>query len=260
MEPIVFILFGTFALFVVLIAIASHRAERQRQAAFQAVAEAEGLAYDHQKHQPAGAFKLYKQGKSGYASHRLTGELAEAIAGLGTVPFQCYQYYYAITTGSGKNRRTQHYYFRCILIEAGLNLGRVRLVPENFGERVAQFFGRQDIDLDDVDFNRRVGVQSSTPAEAYALLGREMMAWWPRSGDWHLESIGPVCLLYQPGSFSPGDFPRLKRLAQEFLDRLPRPLVNEERIRRGLPPILQAGVAALAPGSLDSGSEGPRSP
>lgn len=254
MEPYVPVLIGLFVLFVIAVAVISHRLERQRRADFQALADAEGLSYEHQKHQPPLEFKLYNQGHSRYARHRLSGQLAEAIAGLGAVPFHCYEYHYAITSGSGKNRRTRHYHFRCALIEAGLNLGRVRLVPEGFGERVAQFFGRQDIDLDDVDFNRRVGVQSDSPAQAYALLGRELMAWWPRSGDWHLEADGPNCLLYQPGSFSAGDYPGLKRLAEEFLDRLPRPLVNEERIRRGLPPILQAGVAALAPGHLDSGS------
>jgi hypothetical protein len=256
MEPPELLLFGGFLIFVVAMRILSHRQEQKRRAAFQALAVAEGLEYDHQKREPPLAFKLYNQGHSRYARHRLSGQWDEAIAGLGAVPFHCYEYHYAITSGSGKNRRTRHYYFRCVLIEAGLNLGRVRLVPEGFGEKVAQFFGRQDIDLDDVDFNRRVGVQSDSPAQAYALLGRELMAWWPRSGDWHLEADGPNCLLYQPGSFSAGDYPGLKLVAHNFLDRLPRPLVNEERIRRGLPPILQAGVAALAPGHLDSSSEG----
>jgi hypothetical protein len=247
MPPEILLAILGFAALFALMLVLGHQAERRRREAFSALAHSEGLAYEPEKHPPQLPFELFDRGHSRYAQHRLHGQLKDAIAGLGDVPWHCFGYHYAITSGSGKNRRTQHYHFRCILIDTGIDLGRVSLAPEGLGARLAHLFGRQDIDLDDMDFSRRVEVQSDSPAQAYALLGRELMQWWPRSGDWHLEAEGPKCLLYQPGGWQADEYFALKRFSEEFLDRLPRPLVNDERIRRGMPASLQAGVAALRP-------------
>jgi hypothetical protein len=90
------------------------------------------------------------------------------------------------------------------------------------------------------------------PGAAPDLVDARMAALLRREPDWRIETGGRKLLVLREGRPTAGDFRDLARFALSFLAEIPGDLVNAERKRRGMYPLLRAGNAALEepPGEL----------
>lgn len=226
-------------------AVFGSMAERKRVQELEGWAHLGGWAFSPGKHDVPGLpFDLFKHGHSRWSRYHMTKTIENLTPGLEAMGVRLFEYHYAETTGSGKDRRTHHYYFTCAAVNASCDLGAVMLRDENWGDKIFQSIGFDDIDLEDPEFSRKFVVKAQNRKDAYDLLGHGLMRFLSRNGGWRIETRGPVLFIYDRGRMHADHCGRLERFIAGFLAQLPRTLVNAERARRGLPPIMEAGAAS----------------
>lgn len=252
-QPLIMILFGVIAVIGVIYGIMADRKRVQELAGWASLG---GWSFDPSKrHAPVHPFSLFGQGHSRWSRFHMARAINDVTPGLDAAHAELFEYHYAETSGSGKDRRTHHYYFTCILVDAGCELGQVMLRDENWGDRIVQTLGFDDIDLEDPEFSRKFVVKAADRKDAYDLLGHGLMRYLTRHGGWRIETHGRTLLVYDRGRMNAQDCHRLERFTGGFLAQLPRTMVNAERARRGLPPLVEAGDASRASRELLSHSD-----
>ena len=140
-------------------------------------------------------------------------------------------------------RADGHRVWSCALVEPGIELGVVSLRREVEGDRIAKVFGAEDLDLEDPEFNRSYVVGALRRKDAWKLLDPPMMEFLKRWRTIAVETRGPLFLVFRRGLLDVWAVEDLLAFTLGFLDHPPRPLVNAERSRRGLPPAQDAGAA-----------------
>ncbi len=230
---------------VVAVAVISHHLEKKRREALAAWAAAHGYSFSPDKRSSGFPHvDLFSTGHSRWGRYFFGKTIPEGVPGLDRADLSVFEYHYAITTGSGKNRRTTHHYFTCAVAEPGLDLGRVHIRPEGFFDKIAQAIGFDDIDFEDGEFSRKFVVKAKDRKRAYDLLDRRMMEFLKSRTGWKVETLGREMLAYRSGRLKPETVPAAADFVEGFLAQIPRVLVNEERSARGLPPATDAGNAA----------------
>jgi hypothetical protein len=180
--PLFIILFIGLAIYSSV--MAKKRAEERRQhlAAFGAEY---GLRFSPE---PCGGmedelpgFGLFQSGSNRYAQNFLTGRWQEH--GL-TV----FDYHYQVTSGSGKNRRTTHYYYTVLLLQPDFPLRPLQIRPEGLWDRLTSMFGWDDIDFESAEFSRRFHVSAPDRRWAYDVITpRTMEFLLAESENWALQ-------------------------------------------------------------------------
>jgi hypothetical protein len=226
-------------------AVLGHALERKRRAELEAWARERGWSFSAEKRgAPGHAYDLFRRGHSRFSRYHAQRCLDDATPGLDGGGATLFEYHYAVTHHTGKTSHTTHYYSTCALVDPGADLGRVLVRGEGLGDKLAQAIGFDDIDFEDGEFSRRFVVQASDRKQAYDLLDGAMMRFLVAHGGWRVETRGRELLVHRNGRVSPGAFDEIAAFTRGFLAQLPRPLVNAERGRRGLPPVIEAGNAA----------------
>lgn len=245
-----------FAL-VIFGAILAHRAEMRRRAELTAWANAQGFDYTYErtKGAPHLPFELFERGHSRYADHVVRGRLVDALRGLDDPSFELFHYHYAITTGSGKDSETRHYNHRCFVLDLGFEVGDIEVRQENFFDKLFAVVGFDDIDVEDPIFSKRFHVKARDRRAAYALLESEFTDHL-LTAELGFVARGSLVLVAEEGGAEVADYERLSKHVRGLVEALPRVLVNSERARRGLPPLVDAGSAArrAAPIAGESGA------
>lgn len=232
---------------VVLLAWWHAEAERKRLAELAAWCRGSGFDYDERKvRNPGHDYELFERGHSRYQRCTARRRVEQATPGLGAAELTLFEYHYAVTRSTGKSTHTDHYYYSCLLVDPGADLGRVALRREGLGDKLFQALGFDDIDLEDPEFSKRFVVQARERKNAYALLDGPMMQYLCALPPHGLEARGRELFACLAERGSPRSYDFLQRFALGFLAQLPRTLVNAERARQGLPPELEAGNAAAS--------------
>ncbi|HVZ93474.1 MAG TPA: DUF3137 domain-containing protein [Phycisphaerales bacterium] len=191
-------------------------------------------------------YDLFRVGHTRWSRYWAEREFEGATPGLERARVRLFEYHYAVTRSNGKQTYTQHYYFTCGAAEPGVDLGRVFIRDENWGDKLVQAVGFDDIDLEDADFSKRFVVKARDRKEAYDLLDGAMMRFLTTRGGWVIETNGRELFVYRSGRVNPGAFEDAAGLMLGFVAQLPRVMVNAERARLGLPALIEAGSAATA--------------
>ncbi len=243
---------GQILIFVVIAIVAvvggyfAHLAEKKKRAALAAWAAANGFSWSPAKRSGGPyPFPPFQSGHSRYSRYHMSKTHPGPTPGLGQAGFDLFEYHYAETSGSGKNRRTTHYYFTCAAIKAPADMGEVDVRPEHWGDRLAGAFGFDDIDFEDPDFSKRYHVSARDRRDAYDLITSPMMRYLTaRAGGWKMRFVGPLLVVHIKGRVKPERYTELVSFVEGLLAQLPRTMVNAERAKQGLPPILEGGAAA----------------
>jgi hypothetical protein len=237
-NPLVFIVFGVL-LAAVLAALALD-IERTRRRALAAWAKEHGFEFSAGWERPPRLpSSLAGRGSRGRRRYLASKRIEGAVPGLDFAEFLLFSYEAA--GGSQDNAPSR---FTCALVDAGLELGDVVVVPEGPGERILQAMGLSDIEFEDAGFSRRFSVRARDRRRAYALIDRRVMDLLMEEPEWRIETAGPDLLVFRPGAPNPAAYSEILDFTRDLLERIPRPLVNAERERCGLPPVLDAGNAA----------------
>jgi hypothetical protein len=144
------------------------------------------------------------------------------------VPVKAFDYMYF---EEGRNpmlwwwkHRTRFRRFNCALFEVPSVVGfpPLRISPEDFRSRIADYVGLRDIELESDEFNARYQVQTSERRFAYELIDSRMMRWLlslPRPMSF--EVVGRWILAYH-GRVRPTNLIPLVGAAAGFGERIPR--------------------------------------
>lgn len=241
--------FGVIILFGVLAVaggIAAWIYEKKKREALIAFASERGwrLRIEKSRMRPSFPSDIFDRGRSRWSRYRLFKTFDGAVPGApegGDAPVEAFEYHYAVTSGSGKNRRTTHYYFTCMVIGSPVPLGRVLIRDEHLGDKFVQGLGFDDIDLEDPEFSAQFVVKADDRKDAYDLLGPTLMSYMRQWKGITAQTHHSEVLLTMKGRLDIKDVVTLERFGRGFLESLPRLLVNNARVRAGLSPMTEAG-------------------
>lgn len=161
-------------------------------------------------------FKCLQQGKHRYAYNIIEGSIENR-------KICAFDYHYE--TSDGKNTRDN--YFSALVIDAGLPLKPLFIRDENFFDKVADFFGFDDIDFESSEFSKKFYVKSPDRKWAYDVLHQETMEFLLGSPRFYLEFHGKHVIAYRKNTFTVKDFEAAIQVITGILNRLPKSLVQE---------------------------------
>lgn len=239
------LLFALVAGVIVLIWIVSYKRDQKRRRELAAWASSNGWRYfPGQSGNVSLPFSPFGKGHSRYRQFQMETEWGNAVPGLAKTDVQLFEYHYAETTSDGKSSSTTHYYHACSLAVPGPDLGVMTIRKENLADKLVQMIGFEDIDFEDPIFSKHFVVKARDRKRAFEVIDQRMMDFLVAHPGWRIETNGPMLFVHRTGRISAGVCDQLSEFQKGFLASLPRPLVNEARIRQGLAPELDAGNAA----------------
>ncbi len=134
---------------------------------------------------------------------------------------------YKYTVGSGKNSHT--YYKSAFAIQTLYRFAPMLVRPEGVFDKVAGFFGFDDIDLDLGEFNRKFFVRSEDKKFAYDILAQRAMQFFLDRGAISMEMRWNYCIFYYNGTLKPALVECLMDDGLKFMNLLPNYLKEERR-------------------------------
>ena len=223
---------GVVALFVVLAAVGAVSAGRRRKA-MAAWAQSLGLRFSPQRDYGMAArlpgFAVFGQGRNQYAYNVVSGvfEGREVVA---------FDYHYETqhtetirekdANGNMRTRtetRTTHHHFSAVLVRPELQLKPLLIRPEGLFDKVADFFGKGDLDFESSEFSRRYHVTAPDRRWAYDVLHARTIDFLLDQPRLVVEMDPHHVLVLRPGQamMSPEIFDAALRTADQLLDLLP---------------------------------------
>ena len=87
-----------------------------------------------------------------------------------------FEYHYEATRRDSEGKKkTTHFYFSVVVVETSRAVSPITIRPEGFLDRVADFFGHNDIDFESSEFSKRFHVRSSDRNWAFRVIDQECM-------------------------------------------------------------------------------------
>ena len=157
---------------------------------------AEELAWDYSPKDEYGLinlmrdFKLFRRGHSRKIKNILSFKDEEK-----GIDLRVFDYQYTISAGNSHRRVSQSVFF---IQSKTLELPQFYLRPEDFFQKVAKFFGRQDINLERYpEFSDQYLLQSSDEERLRKTLNSDFLHFFTVEKKWCLEGIGYYLVFYQ---------------------------------------------------------------
>jgi hypothetical protein len=230
--------FVLFAVVVVAIVIGNWYLTNQRRKSLLAWAQAHGLAFEAERRYDLESrypdLECLRRGSNRYAYNTLAGAWkAHRFTG--------FDYHYETYGTDSKGRRqTQNHYFSAVVLESRVPLKPLVIRPERFFDKVAEFFGFDDIDFESAEFSRKFYVKAPDKKWAYAVIHPRTMEFLMAAPVFPLQFGARGVIAYRDTTFRPTEFEQAAELVAGILDRLP-PYVEQELRDEA------QGVAADAP-------------
>ena len=221
------IIFAAFAYY-------THLQQQKRIADLRAVAAENGWNFDpsrvHHHDSTYSQFSVFTQGHSRYAYNTMYGFLE--VEGQAW-PVLMGDYHYKITSGSGKNRSTTTYNLSYAIIEVPYSgVPTLTIRKEHFFDKVASFFGFDDIDFESAEFSDKFSVKSSNKKFAYDVIHPQMMEFLLYSSPPTIElSMGHCCLYHGTKVWTPPQFRQEIDWARDFFGHWPGHVVSDLKER-----------------------------
>jgi hypothetical protein len=231
-EGLIILVFAALVVLIIVGAYYSHQANKKRLAELTALAAARGWQFDSSEnysHEDRfGQFALFTRGDDRYAYNTLLGEMT---FGEQAWPVQMGDYHYKTTSRSTDSKgrthtTTHHHYFSYVLIETPfVEAPELFIRREGFFDKVAGFFGFDDIDFESSEFSSRFVVKSADKRFAYDVIHPRMMEFLLEGDPPTIElERGPCCLTRSESRWSAAQFEAMLAWAQNFFGLWPRHL------------------------------------
>lgn len=162
-------------------------------------------------------FKTLHTGHSRYASNVMAGRLDDREA---------WAFDYCYTTGSGKNQQTHR--LSAVILEGPVPLQDLLIRRERLGDKVAGFFGFEDIDFESAEFSRKFFVKASNRKWAYDVIHPRMMEFLMQNGDFAFQFAGRHVIAWESGQSAPPTFSRAIETIRGIFERLPEYLIHQQ--------------------------------
>jgi hypothetical protein len=209
MDTFTFLLFIFFVAIVIIgIYIWNRRRKESRRREMAGWAFSRNLSFsatnDGEMEDRYPSFKCLQQGKQRYAYNVIEGSVDNRKV-------CAFDYHYE--TSDGKN--THHYYFSAVFLD-----------------KVADFFGFDDINFESVEFSKQFYVKSPDKKWAYDVLHQETMEFLLGSPRFYLDLHDRYVIAYRKSIFTVAEFEAALQVITGILDRLPASLIQELKERK----------------------------
>jgi hypothetical protein len=171
-------------------------------------------------------FDLFSRGHPRYAFNTLRGQIA---VGEGTWPVVMGDYYYQVTSGSGKHRQTHTYQFSYVMLDFPFSCpGELVIRREGLFDKLAAMLGFDDIDFESAEFSRRFSVKGENKKFAFDIIHPRMMELLLASDPPTIHLAGNHCCLNEGNRrWSPEQFRTTLAWAEKFVAHWPRYLLED---------------------------------
>ena len=153
------------------IAIWKYHLDKKRREAMSALAGRLGLRFDEDRdYKLADRHRFLEeldQGTNRYAFNVMSGDFKGH-------PVTLFDYHYELTSGFGKNRRTDHYYFSFFILSMDEDFPQLTIAKEGFFSKIGQALGNDDIDFESHVFSDRYVVRCADKKFAYDFCNTKM--------------------------------------------------------------------------------------
>ncbi len=208
--------------------VSAHFAAERRKR-LSAWAASVGLGFDANRHHGFKdrypEFKALRSGeKNRYAHNIMHGQRD----GSGQRRVVCFDYHYQTSSTNNKGHSTtQTYRFSGVIIETALPLRALRVQPENFFDKVGEFFGFDDIDFESAAFSRAFKVVSPDRRWAYDVIHPAMMEFMLARQGYTLQTGSGNMIVTDGRRWNADEFTAALHYAEGFLDRIPAGVIEE---------------------------------
>jgi len=162
-----------------------------------------------------------RQGENRYACNVMEGDWAGR-------PVTAFDYQYETHSHDSKGRRqTHHYNFSTVVVGSMLPLKQLFIRPEGLFDKVAEFFGIDDIDFESAEFSRKFYVKANDRKWAYDVIHTRTMEFLLGSPRFTIQFIPMAVAAWRASTFSVLDFEAAAEVIRGILDRLPDYLVKQ---------------------------------
>jgi hypothetical protein len=223
------LLFGGFLLFAAIAAIVGVLQAAKRRKALAEWASNNGYSFrearDHSFDTRYSQFDCLRRGDNRYAFNILQG-VAESDAGAKTI--LAFDYHYQTYSRDNKGRRkTHHHYFSAVIIAVNLPLRPLLIRPEGVFDKLAAFFGKEDINFESAEFSRKFHVSAPDRQWAFDVIHQGTMEFLLAQPRFSIEMEGPGVIVWKGGRLCVGNIEAAIAVGSGILARLPRYLLNE---------------------------------
>lgn len=208
-------------------AILAHRAEKKRIAAIQLFAQTHGLQFnpnrDGRVEDQFPEFACYRQGSNRYGYNFLRGDWKSR-------PVLLFDYHYETYSTDSKGRRsTHHHYFSSVILDPGIPLRPLSVRAEGMFDKLAGFFGFDDIDFESAEFSRRFHVKSPDRKWAYDVLHNRAIEYILERPNFDFEFSTQHMLIRRGRRMNLEEYAAAADFGAGFLDHFPPYLLEQQR-------------------------------
>ena len=140
-----------------------------------------------------------------------------------------FDYHYETRSTDAKGRsQTQDHYFSAAILDSPVPLKPLFIRPERFLDKVAGFFGFEDINFESAEFSRKFFVKSPDRKWAYDVIHPRTMEFLLAQPVFTLRFAGPCVAAWRDHRFEPAEFEQAVGVVAGILDRLPEYLVKQQ--------------------------------
>ncbi len=214
--PLIFI---GFVILIIVLAVVGAIQKRKRRQALAGWAMNNGWQYDpgsdHSFDQRYPSFDCLKQGSDRYAHNIVSGQRKGR-------EFQAFDYHYETHSTDSKGRRqTHHHHFSAVIIRPQVLLKPLVIRPENLFDKLAGFFGFDDIDFESAEFSRAFCVKSPDRRWAYDVLHSRTIELLLASPRFSIAFDNLHAIAWTGRTFDIADFEQAADVLEGVLDQLP---------------------------------------
>ncbi len=167
-------------------------------------------------------FSCLRQGDHRYADNLLTGKWSDR-------DYLSFDYHYETHSSSGKGgTQTQHHHFSAVVLESSVPLKPLLIRPEGVFDKLAGFFGFDDINFESAEFSRKFYVKAPDKKWAYDVIHQRTMEFLLERPRFNLQLDGHFVIAWRHSTFKPADLEQAAGLIQGVLDGLPEYLVQDQ--------------------------------
>ena len=213
------ILFVVFIAVAIAVAVFGHLAAKRRREALGAWAQGHGLTFSPGRQGGYdGRFPNYgclARGSNRYAHNVMQGRFRDR-------ELLAFDYHYETHSTDSKGRRqTHHHHFSAVIAHTDAPLDHLLIRPEGLFDRVKEFFGFDDIDLESAEFSRRFHVGARDKRWAYDVLHPRAMQFLLDSSNFSIQFDGHSAIAWRNRRFAPEDFDAAATALDTLLDGIP---------------------------------------
>ena len=223
MDYLPFILFAAVVVAALLIGVCFSAKRRKELAAW---AQAHGLGFSAGREEDIEYrypnFQCLHQGDNRYACNVMQGRWHERECA-------AFDYHYETHSTDGRGgQQTEVHEFSAVVLASPVPLKPLSIRHEGFFDKVAEFFGLDDIEFESAEFNRRFHVKSPDKKWAFDVIHQRTMEFMLSMPDFSLQFGADAVIAWRNRKLKPAEFGQAADLIAGILDRLPEYLVKQQ--------------------------------